>query len=134
MEQHTPAHPPRPLSVVVESDDAALAICDFIAFASAGFDVVVCSGPGEGRHCQAIEGEPCPLAGDADVVLNAIRDPEVQRRVAAAVRATSPDVPMVVCTHDDEGLPEGCVPLVPTSSIAGQTAALRRAVFNSLSR
>ncbi len=123
-----------PHRVVVETDDPALQICDFVAFADAGFDVVVCGGPDAGHPCGAVAGAGCALVDEADVVFNDLRDPAVQRRVAAAVRETAPAVPMVVRVAPgcEDTLPAGCEPLTSVTSLSGQTAALRRAVTHEV--
>jgi hypothetical protein len=127
MKPRTRTHDHHRLSLVVETDDPAMAICDFVGFAAAGFDVVVCSGPTGDRRCAAIDGQVCEAIAGADVVLNAIRDPETQKAVLEATHAFMPSAPMVVCTPaDDLDLPSGCVPLRGDVSVSGQTAILRR--------
>jgi hypothetical protein len=128
MLQRVPRHSAHPLRLVVETDDPALAIADFGAFAD-DFDVVYCGGPHENDPCPAVEGQPCPLVEDSDVVLNQINDHEAQRTVVRGVRTTSPGVPMVVTVTPgfECDLPEGCVPMSPSTSVNGQAQALRRA-------
>jgi len=117
-----------PLSLVVETDDPALAICDFVGFASAGFDVVVCLGPGPDRRCAAVDGHECAAISGADVVLNAMLDSPARAAVLEAVRNAVPDVPLVVSIEadNDTPLPAGCIPMPDTVSVPGQTAILRR--------
>jgi len=121
------------LRLIVETDDPAVAICDFATFVDAGFDVVVCGGPGNGTLCPALAGQTCAAVDDADVVFSTFRDPAQRRIVAQAVHATSPDVPMVVSAPPvaADDLPDGCVRLSDLTSVPGQIAALRRAVFLS---
>ena len=105
-------------------------ITDFVRFAAAGFDVVVCSGPTGDRSCAAIEGGTCDAVAGADVVLNEMRDKGTQQAVARAVSAMTPAVPMVVCTPlDEHDLPAGCIPLDANVSVSGQAALLRRAAL-----
>ena len=74
------------------------------ALADAGFDVVACPGPDANRsrrwHCPVLEGHPCPLVGDADVVIGCLRASAVERTdgsvVLDAVRRLHPGVPMTV--------------------------------------
>lgn len=125
----TTAHPFR---LVVETDDPALEISDFRCYQQAGFDVVVCHGPDRTHPCPAATGEGCEAVEGADVVLNALRDADTQRVVVDAVRATAPRVPMVVNVADgmtDDDLPDGCVRLTRTVSVAGLTDAVRRAAI-----
>jgi len=126
-------HRSRPLQVLVETDDAALQLCDFNSFAAAGFDVAVCAGPGDGHDCPAVEGQACDLVDQADVVLNVMQDPTIQRLVVEAVHAGNPEVPMVVSVAPgfQGDLPEGCVPLSGTVTVAGQTRALRRSAVRA---
>ena len=112
-------HPSHTLRLVVESDDPTLAVADFVRFTSAGFDVTVCGGPDDTEPCPALRAEVCPLVEDADVVMNAMRDPELQRAVADGIRATSPNVALVVRAPDD------------VTSVNGQLARIRRAIHST---
>jgi hypothetical protein len=119
----------RPTHVLVESDDPYRTMADAVAFADAGFDVVICGGPANGETCTALDGMPCPLVTDADVVLNDISDSETRTAIADAVRATTPDVPVVVrlpAGGDDDVTP-GCLRLSANASVSAQVAALRDA-------
>ena len=95
-----------PWQLLVESPDPVLAISNFDAFRDAGFEVMVCGGPGVDAHeCPVVRGEPCPLMAAADVVLFDL-DGEPPRRsemltasrseVLAAMRANRPELPIVV--------------------------------------
>jgi len=114
---------------VVETDDPTLAISDFACFRDAGFDVAVCHGPDADHACPATSGGRCDLVEDADVVLNALCDPDDQRMVVAAVRRADPNVPIVVCSagSSDENRPEECTVFSPFTSINGQVDVVRRA-------
>ena len=120
-----------PVRVLVETDDPALAICDFAAFVDAGFDVVVCGGPLGGQPCPALDGQPCAAVHEADVVFNTLHDAGTRNAVAGAVRAMTPDVGVVVCAPPDAELPDGCVPVSDVTSVPGQIAALRRTAFRT---
>lgn len=63
---------------------------------AAGFRVLACPGPsGEWSGCPALRGEPCPLVGGADVVLDALPgDPE--RSLQASHHRLHPSVPVCV--------------------------------------
>jgi hypothetical protein len=121
-------HPSQTLRLVVETDDPALEISDFVSFAGV-FDVVCCSGPRENNPCPAVEGQPCLLVEDSDVVLNQFTDQQTQAAVVRGVHATSPGVPMVVgmAAGLEFPLPEGCVAMATSTSVNGQLHALRRA-------
>ena len=92
----------------------------------AGFEVMGCGGPD--ARCPALEGRPCPLAADADVIVLA-RPPtdERTRELLKAHAALHPGVPVIVQrAASDPGDP-------PCSLRAGSTGAevvatLRRAV------
>lgn len=116
---------------MVETDDPTLAISDFTCFRDAGFDVAVCHGPDADHACPATSGGRCDLVDDADVVLNALRDPDDQCIVIAAVRESDPTVPIVVTppTGFDDQLSEECTVLPPATSINGQIDVLRRAAL-----
>jgi hypothetical protein len=129
-----------PWQLLVESPDPGLAISNFDAFRYAGFDVMVCGGPGVDAHeCPVVRGEPCPLMAAADVVLFDLDgDPpwrsEVltasRTEVLAAMRASRPELPVVVMsaapTPETAG---GCATIRPTTSVGGQVAALQKAVL-----
>ena len=132
MFQRRSPHGASPYRVVVETDDPALAISDFVCFAEAGFDVLVCPGPSEEHPCPALRGEVCDALVGADVVFNAVRDTASQRSVVDAVRAVAPALPMVVNVAPGMAadLPAGCIPLSSAVSINGQTDAVRRAAVS----
>ena len=119
----------RATRLLIESDDPYGAMADALAFVDAGFDVVVCGGPATGETCPALDGQPCPLVTDADVVLNAVSDTKSQAAIADAVRATATDIPVVVrvARRADVDLTPGCLRLSSKASVSAQVAALRRA-------
>lgn len=120
-----------PLRLVVETNDPALTISDFVCFRQAGFDVTVCHGPDGDHPCPVVTGDTCTALDRADVVLNALDDVDAQRTVVDAVHAAVPDVPMVVnlAPGMPDDLPSGCVPLSRTMSVGGQVDAVRRAAI-----
>lgn len=132
MVQRPTVRPSRRYRLVVETDDPALAISDFTCFQEAGFDVAVCHGPDAEHPCPAATGARCDAVADADVVLNALRDPAAQAVLAKAVRAAAPNVPMVVNVAPgmDAALPDGCISLSSTMSVNGQTHAVRGAAVS----
>lgn len=61
----------------------------------AGFDVLVCSGPRPGwPHCPAMRGEPCPLARDADLVIDDLPLDRGGGELLRSHRAVHPGVPV----------------------------------------
>jgi hypothetical protein len=120
----------QPTHLLVESDDPYAAMSDAIAFIDAGFDVVICGGPATEETCPALDGLPCPLVGDADVVLNAVSDRETRGALADAVHASAPDVPVVVRvgSRADTDVPPGCHRLSADASAGARVAAVRRAL------
>ena len=135
MFQRPASHSARPLRLVVETDDPTLAISDFVCFRDAGFDVAVCHGPGEDHSCPAVAGGRCDLVDDADVVLNAMRDPDDRFIVVNAIRLSDPAVPIVVSPPAGTGewVPDECIGLPASVSINGQIDVLRRAAIGSRS-
>jgi hypothetical protein len=134
-----------PWQLLVESPDPLLAIANFDAFRDAGFQVMVCGGPGVDAHeCPVVRGEPCPLMAAADVVLFDLDgDPpgrsEVltasRSEVLAAMRANRPELPIVVMsTAPAAGTASGCATIRPITSVGGQVTALQRAVLQWPSR
>jgi hypothetical protein len=122
--------PPWPL--LVESPASGVDIADFTAFRCAGFEVSVCGGPtADASECPAVRGEPCPLLDEADVVLFDL-DSDLSERsaVLAAIRASRPDLPIVVRSNAP---PSAATPTDPTirttTSVNGQIAALQKAVL-----
>jgi hypothetical protein len=121
-----------PWRLLVESPDPVMAISDFDAYRRAGFDVTVCEGPvGDAGECPVVRGEPCPLVTEADVVLFDLdSDPPRRGEMLAAIRATRPELPIVVCsTAPAPTAAGGCAAIRPTTSVNGQVGALRKAVL-----
>jgi len=120
--------------LLIEDSHPALAISDFSLFRDAGFDVAFCSGPGdEPGACPLLRGQQCPLVAEADVVLHGL-DPALG--IAAAIRRTHPELPVVVeQRHPEAGsadaVPAGCVPLCYPCSVSGQVDAVGRAVADA---
>ena len=120
------------LRVLVENPSAALRFADFTIFRENGLDVALCSGPeADGDRCPLAHGQPCPLAGAADVIVFGLdRDSAAAREVLEQMRARHPSTPVAVEVHRSRvgqpgALPPGCVPLPFPSSIAAQMRAIR---------
>jgi hypothetical protein len=128
------AHRP-PWRLLIESADPALAISGFRAYRQAGFDVSLCEGPLiDGRECPLVRGEGCPFAAEADVVLFDLGE-DAEPRLAAldAMVATRPDLPVVVrVTGKVPPVVRRFDAILPTTSVDGQVAILRRAARRSL--
>lgn len=99
------------MRLVIESDHPYQRLADCLTFLDAGVDVVLCGGPAPDQTCPALDGQPCPVVEDADAVLNDVDDEATRLALAKGVRATSPDVPMVVVMPPglDADLPPRCV-------------------------
>ncbi len=128
-ETQRPDHRPH---LLIESDDPAIALADFTAFTDAGFDVVVCGGPSTNRPCPLVTGHSCPLVDRASVVFFGLdfTRPEI-RAVLDAIRASYPDVPIVVETRSADAvgdLPHGVVVLPSSTSVAGRCRVFQHAV------
>jgi hypothetical protein len=135
-----PDRPGPPWQLLVESPDPLLAISNFDAFRDAGFQVMVCGGPGLDAHeCPVVRGEPCPLMAAADVVLFDL-DGEPPRRsemltasrseVLAAMRANRPELPIVVMSAAaPPDAATDCPTIRPITSVGGQVTALQKAVL-----
>jgi hypothetical protein len=129
-----------PWQLLVESPDPGLAISNFDAFRAAGFEVMVCGGPGvDAGECPVVRGEVCPLMAAADIVLFDL-DGDPPRRsevlaasrsaVLAAMRANRPGLPIVVLSAAaPPDAAAGCPAIRPTTSVGGQVAALQKAVL-----
>jgi hypothetical protein len=134
-----------PWQLLVESPDPLLAISNFDAFRAAGFDVMVCGGPGvDAGECPVVRGEACPLMAAADIVLFDL-DGEPPRRtemltasrskVLAAMRANRPELPIVVMSAAaPPDAAADCPTIRPITSVGGQVAALQKAVLQWPSR
>lgn len=129
-----------PWHLLVESPDPGLAISNFDAFRAAGFEVMVCGGPGvDAGECPVVRGEACPLMAAADIVLFDLDgDPprrselltESRSKVLAAMRASRPGLPIVVMSAAASPVAAaGCPAIRPTTSVGGQVAALQKAVL-----
>jgi hypothetical protein len=64
----------------------------------AGFDVMMCSGPSRRRGgCPVLQGEPCPLAGDADAIVVLLGPDDSDRdRLIRAHHERDPETPIFV--------------------------------------
>jgi hypothetical protein len=127
--------PGPPWRLLVESRDPALAISDFTAFRRAGFEITLCQGPlAEASECPLLNGEPCPLATDADVVLFDLgedcADEAHRLNVLGAMRAFRPDLPIVVRSATPLAPEAAEYTIQPTTSVAGQVDACCRAARN----
>ena len=91
---------------LVETTDPYSTVPDCVPLLDAGYDVVVCGGPKMDQLCPALDGLPCPLVREADVVINAVRDPSTQAAVVAGVRRCAPDVTIAVIGTSQAGLVE----------------------------
>jgi hypothetical protein len=121
-----------PWRLLMESPDPGLAISNFDAFRNAGFEVTVCEGPvADTRECPVVRGEPCPLMTEADVVLFDLdSDPPRRSEVLAAMRASRPDLPIVVrSAAPAPKTANDCSTIRPTTSVGGQVSALQKAVL-----
>jgi hypothetical protein len=121
-----------PWRLLIESTEPGLDICNFDAFRCAGFEVTVCSGPvTDARECPVVRGDSCPLMSEADVVLFDLdSDPPRRSEVLAAMRATRPDLPVVVRSADPAAdAARGWPTIRPTTSVNGQVSALHKAVL-----
>jgi hypothetical protein len=122
-----------PCRLLVETRDPALAVSDFTAFRRAGFEITLCEGPlAEASECPLVDGEPCPLATEADLVMFDLgddRDDAAQRAcVLDAMRAFRPDLPIVVRSATPTPGTADADTIRPTTSVTGQVEALWRAV------
>lgn len=112
--------------VLVESANPALRVSEFRRYRDAGLDVTLCGGPVGDERCPLVEGDGCPSAKDADVVLFGLDD---RSGILAAHRARHPSVPVVVERRPDDDVtpvPDGCSVLPFPSSVEEQVALLHR--------
>ncbi len=122
-------HPPWRL--LVESRAPGVDIANFDAFRDAGFAVTVCEGPADvAGECPLVRGEPCSLVDEADVVLFDLDDHPARWAVLDDLRATRPELPVVVRAQEPAALGyPGCSTIRTTTSVNGQVSALRKAVM-----
>lgn len=120
-----------PWRLLIESRSPGAAIANFDAFRCAGFEITVCEGPSATpTECPLVRGERCPLVDEADVVLFEADDQPWRAAVLGAVRASRPDLPVVLRAQDPatEGY-AGCTTIHTTASVNGQVYALRKAAM-----
>lgn len=119
-----------PWRLLIESRAPGAAIANYDAFRCAGFEVTVCEGPSATPiECPLVRGDPCPLVDDADVVLYEADDQPWRAAVLGAVRASRPDLPVVVRTAEPAEEYGGCSTIRTTTSVNGQVSALHKAVM-----
>jgi RimJ/RimL family protein N-acetyltransferase len=100
----------------------------------AGFEVMGCAGPAaRGVSCPVLEGQPCPLARDADAIVVALAPDPAAARLVSAHRRSVPGTPVVVQVSDhaaaEAAEPDGGVRRLPadappTRLVAALEAAL----------
>jgi len=124
-------HRQRP-RVLVEDPHPALQVAEFRYFEDAGFDVAVCTGPGEEAPCPLEQGGDCRLAELADVVVMGPGMAPHRAAVAAEMHRRRPEVPVVVQMprDDPDQCPPGCIAQYVPSSVEGQI----RSVWKALDR
>ena len=105
----TSKHPRRSLGVaLVETADPYPTVLDCLPLVDAGYDVVVCGGPQTDQLCPALDGLPCPLVREADIVINAVKDPATQAAMVAGIRRTAPEVTVAVIAAPPAVDIDGC--------------------------
>jgi len=82
----------------VETSDPYATVVDCVPLLDAGYDVVLCGGSRADELCPVLDGLPCPLVRQADLVINAVQDPRTQAAVVAGIRRFAPDVTVAVVT------------------------------------
>ena len=123
---YSPRRAGRRPRLLIEHDHPALMISDFSLFRNAGFDVALCSGPGDdATACPLLSGRQCAVLDGADVLLHGL---DLRLGIAAAIRRVRPRLPVVVEQRRRgpaaDPVPAGCVPLDYASSARGQIDAL----------
>lgn len=90
--------------VLIEQADAAGAEALGAAFRHAGFAVSICAGPLEGEHCPLTGDAGCAAAAGADAVVSALgfETPEA-REALAALRLRVPGIPLLVAADPGAG-------------------------------
>jgi hypothetical protein len=96
----------------------------------AGFEVLTCGG--QDARCPALDGQTCPLAEGADVIVVARppSDPRTRSLIEAHKRL-HPNVPVVVQRRAEDGASDSACSLLAGSTGAEVVATLRRAVGDS---
>jgi len=120
-----------PWRLLIESSNDTAMISDFTAFRDAGFQITLCDGPvDDASECPLVRGAVCPFVAEADVVLfDRGSDRPYRSEVLAAIRASRPDLPVVVRSAvPPPALPDGCSSIRTTTSVRGQVSALRKAI------
>ncbi|HVW33528.1 MAG TPA: hypothetical protein VHL53_13400 [Acidimicrobiia bacterium] len=120
-------HRPR---LLIEDPSPALELAEFRTFEESGFDVALCSGPGEDDGCPLAAGGDCPLVDGADVVIMGPGMAAHRAEVSEAIHRRRPDLPVVVQVppHDRAECPPGCIPAGYPSSVDGQVRSVWRAL------
>ena len=90
------------------------------AATEAGYQVLACPGPrrGPGGRCPVLDGEPCPLADDADAIVVSLVMDDTGREILREHRRQHPDIPVCVSSvrrHDLEVGADEADAVVPVS-------------------
>ena len=88
---------------LVECEEPYALVAECLPLLDSGYDVVLCAGPRADQTCPVMDGLPCPLVGNADIVINAVADHATQVAIAEGLRSQTGDVPLAVIADDDGG-------------------------------
>ena len=113
---------------LIETTDPYSTVFECLPLLDAGYDVVLCAGPRPDQSCPALDGQPCPLVEDANLVINAVGDTSTQTAIARGVREMTPDAPLAVIAGAKviAELPHGCVRYENITSLAHQLRRVKR--------
>ena len=92
----------RNLLALIETSDPYDTVFDCLPLLDAGYDIVLCAGPRPDQPCPALDGQPCPLVANVDLVINVVRDAVTQSALARNVRELTPGTPMVIASTTTE--------------------------------
>jgi len=109
MDETSKREPDRRRVALVETTDPYPTVVECVPLLDAGYDVVVCGGSRVDQLCPALDGLPCPFVREADIVINAVKDPATRAAVAAGVRRCAPDVTIAVVAVPPSEAVQGCV-------------------------
>jgi hypothetical protein len=87
--------------VVVETEEPYALVPECLPLLDAGYDVVLCAGPRSDQTCPILDGLPCPLVDEADIVINAVADRVAQTAIAEGLHSQAAEVPLALIAAGD---------------------------------
>ena len=114
--------------VLIETEEPYALVPECRPLLDSGYQVILCAGPRADQTCPVLDGLPCPLVSEADIVINAVDDRATQAAIAEALRAQNGYVPLALIASGDGrgGRTPGSVRFPSVHALSSQLCRVRR--------